>query len=277
MTTGTGTTSATHPRDGFGATLRAWRERRRLSQTDLAGEVPLSQRHLSCLERGIARPSRETALRLAEVLGMPAEATNGLLTAAGFAPAHRARPLSEPGMRAIREAIDRVLAAHAPYPALAVDRHWTLVAANAGLAPLVAGVDPRFLAPPVNVLRLSLHPEALAPRILNLREWRAHVLRRLEREIEGSGDGVLIDLAGELAGYPLPPGARPYRPPRHDPFAGIAVPLVLATEAGRLSFISTTTVFGTAIDVTVSGLAIESFLPADAATAELVRRMGGAP
>ncbi len=265
------------PRDGFGAMLRSWRERRRLSQIDLAAEVPLSQRHLSCLERGVARPSRETALRLAERLDMPSAATNALLAAAGFAPAHRARPLSDPAMATVREAVDRILAAHEPFPALAVDRHWTLIAANASLAPLLAGVPARLLAPPVNVLRLSLHPDGLAPRIVNLREWRAHVLHRLAVETERSGDGAPMALAEELAGYPLPPGVRPYRPPRTDRLAGIAVPLLLRIGAERLSFISTTTVFGTAVDITVAGLTIETFLPADAATSRFLRQTEGRP
>jgi len=255
-------------RNDFGQMLRMWRERRRLSQIDLAGDVPLSQRHLSCLERGVAQPSRETTQRLAEVLQMPAPAVNSLFAAAGFAPPHRIRSLAEPGLEAVRTAIDRILAAHAPYPAIALDRHWTMVAANNALSVLIAGIDQSLLMPPVNALRLSLHPGGLAPRIVNLREWRAHIVHRLELEIERSGDGVLAELLEELRSYPLPPGARPYRTPRTMPFAGIAVPLILTSGADRLSFISTTTVFGTAVDIAVSGLTIETFLPADPMTAE---------
>lgn len=260
--------------ESVGTMLRTWRQRRRRSQLDLAADVPISQRHLSCLERGLARPSRETALRLAEALELPPTATNALLAAAGFAPAHPLRSLAAPDMAAMRAAVERILAAHEPFPALAIDRHWTLITANRAVAPLIAGVDPVLAAPPTNVLRLSLHPDGLAPRIVNVREWRAHVIARLHAEVERSGDGVLAALLDELKGYPLPAGARPHRLGAPDPLAGIAVPLVLETPAGRLSLISATTVFGTAVDVTLAGVAIETFLPADAETAALLEQAG---
>ena len=254
----------------IGDHLREWRRRRRLSQLDLACEAEISTRHLSFVETGRAAPSREMVLRLAEQLEVPLRDRNAMLLAAGFAPAFAERPLSDPGLRPAREAIDAVLAAHEPYPALAVDRHWSLVAHNRGVALLIAGASAALLKPPVNVLRLSLHPDGLAPVIANLPEWRAHLLARLRREAERGGDPVLADLHRELSGYKLPP---------HAPAgsaadgAGLAIPFRLMTAAGPLCFLSTTMVFGTPTDVTLSELAIETFLPADATTAATLRRM----
>ncbi len=247
--------------------LREWRQRRRLSQLDLACEAEISTRHLSFLETGRSRPSRDMVLRLAEHLDIPLRERNRLLNAAGFAPLFSERPLA--ALDGAREIVDLVLAAHEPNPALAVDRHWTLVAANRAVAPLMAGVDASLVAGAINVLRLSLHPGGLAPRTVNLAEWRAHVLERLRRQIEISGDPVLADLLVELKSYPAPEG------PAHvgDALA-VAIPYRLSTPAGVLSFLSTTTVFGTPVDVTLSELAIESFFPADAATAAIVRNMG---
>jgi transcriptional regulator with XRE-family HTH domain len=245
-----------------GEQLRAWRGRRRLSQLDLALDAEISARHLSFLETGRSRPSRAMLLRLAERLAIPARDRNMLLVAAGFAPALPERRLDDPALADARRAVDLVLKAHEPFPALAVDRHWHMVAANAGVAPLLAGVAPHLLAPPVNVLRLSLHPEGVAPRIVNLAEWRAHIFHRLEAQIEASADPVLIDLLADLRG--LPGGAA--RPA--DAYGGVAVPLVLRAGEAELSFLSTTTMFGTPIDITLAELAIETFLPADAATAD---------
>jgi transcriptional regulator with XRE-family HTH domain len=247
-----------------GEQLRAWRVRRRRSQMDLALDAEISPRHLSFLETGRSRPSRDMLLRLAERLRIPARERNQLLLAAGFAPAQLERPLDHPAMAGARRAVDQVLAAYAPFPAIAVDRHWQLVAANAGFAPLVGGVAPHLLEPPVNVLRLSLHPEGAAPRIRDLPKWRGTVFRRLAEQIDASGDPVLTALLGELRAYP---GGEA------DPFGdvGIAIPLVIATAAGELSFLSTTTVFGTPLDITLSELAIEAFLPADEATAAALR------
>jgi transcriptional regulator with XRE-family HTH domain len=250
-----------------GAQLRAWRSRRHLSQLDLALDADISARHLSFLETGRSRPSRPMLLRLAERLRIPARDRNLLLVAAGFAPAMPERPLDHPAMAAARRAVDLVLAAHQPFPALAVDRHWNLVAANAAVTGLLAGVADHLLAPPVNVLRLSLHPEGAAPRIANLAEWRAHVFHRLEEQIEASADAGLVALLDELRAYP----GGVARHEAGDAYGGVAVPLVLRSEQGDLSFLSTTTMFGTPIDITLAELAIEAFLPADSRTLELLR------
>ncbi|HWS56137.1 MAG TPA: helix-turn-helix transcriptional regulator [Pyrinomonadaceae bacterium] len=260
----------------FGDLLREWRRRRRMSQLDLAVEADISTRHLSFVETGRARPSREMVVRLAEQLEVPLRERNLLLVAAGYAPVFPERPLEDPALRTAREAVRLVLAGHEPYPAIAIDRHWTLAAANRTVAPLLAGSDPALLRPPVNVLRLSLHPAGLAPRIANFEEWRAHLLARLRRQVELTADASLGGLLKELAGYP-PPGGGPHaRPPADPAYGGVVIPFQLATDAGTLSFISTTTVFGTPVDVTLSELAIESFFPADAATAEALRRLAAA-
>lgn len=246
----------------FGDHLRLWRRRRRVSQLDLALDAEISQKHLSFCESGRARPSREMVLRLADHLRVPLRERNALLLAAGFAPLYIERRLDDPSLAAAREAVARVLEGHEPYPALAVDRHWTLLAMNAAVPPLLAGVaDAALLAPPVNVLRLSLHPGGLAPAIVNLAEWRVHILERLARQVELTADATLAALAEELAGYPAPPA------PAAAPAAElVALPLRLRTPAGELAFVSTVTVFGTPVDVTLSELAIEAFFPADAAT-----------
>ncbi len=259
-----------------GELLRQWRQRRRLSQLDLACEAEISTRHLSFLETGRSRPSREMLLRLTEWLDVPLRERNAMLLAAGYAPVFPERPLADPSMEAARRTIQRVLDGHEPYPALAVDRHWTLVMANAAVTHLMAGVEEAsLLQPPVNVLRLSLHPKGVAPRIANLGQWRAHLLARLHRQIEVSGDAVLAALLEELRAYPVAESgaARSSAETEHD-FAGIAVPLQLVTPAGTLSFISTTTVFGTPVDLTLAELALETFFPADEASAEALRRMG---
>jgi len=254
--------------------LRDWRKRRRLSQLDLALEARISQKHLSFVESGRSAPSRDMVLHLAERLDVPLRERNVLLLAAGYAPIFQQRPLDHPALAAMRGAIDLVLAGHAPYPALAVDRHWTMVAANAAVAPLLAGIAERaLLEPPVNVLRLSLHPRGLAPQIANLAQWRAHLLERLRHQIDATVDPVLAELLHELAAYPMPE-ITPTAPRQTEPdYAGIVVPLKLATPLGLLSFFSTTTVFGTPLDVTLSELALEAFFPADAATAEALRRL----
>lgn len=258
-----------------GDLLRGWRHRRRLSQLDLALGAEVSQRHLSFVESGRAAPSRDLVLRLAEQLEIPLRERNALLVAAGFAPIYRERKLDDPALAAGRRAVELILAGHEPHPALAVDRHWNLVFANRAVAPLLAGADAALLQPPVNVLRLSLHPAGLAPRIANFREWRAHILERLSRQVEAAADAGLTDLLGELKGYPAPPNARPYRPAAEDPLGGVAVPLelVTGTGTGTLRFLSATTVFGTALDVSLAELTIESFFPADAETAEAMRAM----
>jgi transcriptional regulator with XRE-family HTH domain len=249
-----------------GRLLRDWRRRRRMSQLDLACEAQLSTRHLSFVESGRAAPSREMVLRLAEHLDVPLRERNALLVAAGYAPVYRERPLDDAALAPARQAVDLVLQGHEPYPALAVDRHWTLVAANAAVPPLLAGVAPALLAPPLNVLRLSLHPDGLAVRIVNLAGWRMHVFQRLARQIAASGDGGLVDLLAELRAYPEPRGAIAAPDGQEPEYGGVVVPFKLATERGVLSFFTTTTLFGTPLDVTLEELAIESFFPADAAT-----------
>jgi transcriptional regulator with XRE-family HTH domain len=253
-----------------GDLLRTWRQRRRLSQLAFACEADISTRHLSFLETGRAQPSRDMVLRLAERLEVPLRERNLLLVAAGYAPVFAERPLADPALDPARKAIELVLAGHEPYPALAVDRHWTLVAANGAVTRLLSGAEPSLLAPPVNVLRISLHPQGLAPRIANLREWRNHLLERLRRQIDVTADPVLTDLLQELRDYPVLAGNGPVR---DGDYAGVVVPLRLVTEAGTLAFVSTTTVFGTPVDITLSELALESFFPADAATAEILRRL----
>lgn len=254
-----------------GNLLRDWRKRRRLSQLDLACEAEISSRHLSFLETGHSSPSREMVLRLAEQLAVPLRERNALLMAAGYAPVFGERPLDDPTLSAARKVVDLVLQGHEPYPALAVDRHWTLVAQNRAVPPLLAGVERSLLEGPVNVLRLSLHPRGLAPRIVNLAEWRTHLLARLRRQVDASADPVLEELLNELSGYPTPSENKSNASGGID-YAGVAVPLQLATEGGMLSFLSTTTVFGTPVDITLSELALESFFPADAATSDALTR-----
>ncbi|HEY8618057.1 helix-turn-helix transcriptional regulator [Phenylobacterium sp.] len=249
-------------RKPVGEHLREWRQRRRLSQLDLACEAEISARHLSFLETGRAQPSREMVLRLAEQLQVPLRDRNLLLVSAGYAPVFPERPLDDPALSPARTAVELILKAHEPSPALAIDRGWNLVLANAAVAPLLRDVAPALLQLPVNVFRLALHPDGLAPRTVNLPEWRAHLLERLRREIEITADSGLIALMDEVAAYPAPAGPR-HRP---DP-AAVVVPFQLATPSGVLSLVSTTTVFGTPVDVTVSELALETFFPADDATA----------
>ncbi len=254
---------------GAGPLIREWRARRRMSQLDLAGEADISQRHLSFVESGRARPSRQMALLIAERLGLPLRDTNRLLLAAGHAPQFQERSLDDDALAPALAAVERVLSAHAPYPAFAVDRHWTLVRANAAASMLLSVVQDRsLLDPPVNLLRLSLHPKGAAPSIVNLVEWRDHILERLHRLNLAVGDDRLIALERELRGYPAPPRSRPPHPGGYSP---IAVPIRLRIGDAELSFITTVTVFGTPLDVTLSELAIESFFPADAETATFLK------
>jgi transcriptional regulator with XRE-family HTH domain len=256
-------------RPPVGAMLREWRQRRRLSQFELALEAGVSARHVSFVETGRSRPSAEMVLHLAERLEVPLRDRNHLLLAAGYAPAFAQRELDAPEMGPVREAIEQVLRGHEPYPALVVDRHWGLVSANRPLGGLLGGVVAHLLEPPVNVLRLSLHPEGLAPRILNLPEWRGHLLERLARDAVGGGDPALAALHDELAAYPSHGPAATVDPA----FGDIAVPLRLRQGDDQLAFISTKTTFGTALDVTVAELSIESFFPADDATARALRAL----
>src|SRR6184192_3870939 len=245
--------------------LREWRQRRHLSQLDLAGDAEISARHLSFVETGRAAPSREMVMRLAERLEVPLRERNVLLVAAGYAPAFPQRPLEDPALKSARQAIDLVLKAHEPNPALAVDRHWNLVSANRMVAPLLEGIPQRLLGQPFNVLRLAFHPEGLAPRTVNLGEWAAHLLERLHRQCEATADPELIKLYNDLRTYPLPARSGPVSPDN------VAIPFKLRHNGDVLSFISTTMVFGTPVDVTLSELALETFFPADELTARRLR------
>jgi transcriptional regulator with XRE-family HTH domain len=244
----------------LGTLLKDWRRRRRMSQLDLALEAGVSARHLSFLETGRSKPSREMVLHLSEQLEVPLRDRNQLLLAAGFAPAYAERGIEEPEMTPVRAALDRILKGHEPYPAVVVDRWWDLVAANAGIALFTAEVAPHLLEPPVNALRVTLHPEGMAPRIGNLPEWRAHLLDRVRRQIAVTHDDRLAELYAEVAGYPGGEASLP----AHEP--SIAVPLRVTVQGAALSFLSTIATFGTAVDITLAELAIEAFFPADEAT-----------
>jgi transcriptional regulator with XRE-family HTH domain len=256
----------------MGDLMRGWRERRRMSQLALATEANISQRHLSFIESGRASPSREMVLHLAESLEVPQRDRNALLIAAGFAPMYRDRPLSDPALAGARAAIDVILNAHGPNPALAVDRHWTMVAANASLAPLLSAVDPELLKPPVNVIRVSLHPRGLATRIVNLTPWRAHLLERLRRQWSVTRDPIISALLAEATNYPAPPADKRERA-GSEPRDEIATPLRLRTMVGVMSLLGTITVFGTPTEITLSELSIEAFFPADPETAEMLRKL----
>jgi transcriptional regulator with XRE-family HTH domain len=255
-----------------GEMLRDWRQRRRYSQLALALEVEISQRHLSFLESGRSRPSRDMVLRLAEYLQVPLREQNAMLLAAGLAPAYREHALASPDMAQARAVIEQILQGHEPHPALAVDRGWTIRSANRAVSVLTEGVAPSLLEGEVNALRLSLHPDGLAPRIVNFAEWRAHILSRLVHDIDLSADPRLVTLLDELKSYPTPSHTTsPARVGAARP--AIAVPLVIDSREGQLAFLSTTTLFGTAVDITLADIVIESFFPADARTAEAMTRL----
>jgi transcriptional regulator with XRE-family HTH domain len=255
----------------FGEHLRAWRLRRRMSQLDLASDADISTRHLSFVETGRSVPSREMVLRLAERLDVPLRERNALLVAAGYAPMYRERPLDDPALAVAKQAVQLILKSHEPYPALAVDRYWNLLAHNALVPHLLAGVDAALMQPPVNVLRLSLHPQGLAPRIVNIGQWRHHLFERLRQQIQATGDTRLQALEQELRAYPVPPDGDTTR--LEGEVLGIVVPLRFRTEAGVLNLISTTTIFGSPVDVTLQELALETFFPADAFTGDVLRRL----
>lgn len=254
--------------------LRMWRERHRLSQLQCALEANISQRHLSFLETGRARPSRDMLIHLADRLNIPLRERNAALLAAGFAPAYSERDLADPEMEAARVALQAILKAHEPFPALVIDRHWNMLQANGAVGPLLNGVaNQTLLTPPVNVLRLSLHPEGLASRIENLGEWRDHLYHRLHRQIAATRDETLIRLRMELSAY----GKPAQDGESASSLAGVFVPLRLRTPLATLSFLSTTTVFGTPRDVLLSEIAIEAFFPADQTTAQHLNNRSSAP
>ena len=253
-----------------GRLLREWRVRRHLSQLELAAEAGISTRHLSFIETGRSQPSREMVLHLGEHLEIPLRERNALLTAAGYAPLYRESELDAPDMQPVRDAIDSILRAHEPYPVLVVDRVWNLVAANTTVQVLMRGIAPHLLEPPVNVMRASLHPDGLAPSIRNFEQWANHLLTRLDRQVLLSGDEDVARLLEELRAYPGVPTRATF--PELAGAEKVFVPLRLATpDGGTLTFFSTVTTFGTALDVTLAELSIESFFPADAATAEALR------
>lgn len=260
----------------FGALLRDWRQRRRMSQLDLALEAEVSARHLSFVETGRSRPSREMVTRLARQLEVPPREQNTLLVAAGYAPIFPERSLDDPELAAVREAVELILAGHEPVPALVIDRGWNLLSANRSAAILLAGADLALLEPPVNVIRLALHPDGVASRIHNLAELSDALLGRLEHELAITGAPELIELVEEVRRYPVTPRSRT-EGTRPAPIArSVAIPLELEVGDDVLAFYSATTVFGTPVDITVSELAIESFFPADAATAAFLRRQADA-
>ena len=252
-----------------GALLRDWRQRRHLSQLDLAVTAGVSARHLSFVETGRSRPSREMVLHLAEHLDVPLRGRNALLLAAGFAPNFRETAFDDDRMAAAREAVLRVLKGHEPYPAIVVDRRWNILAMNAAVAVLVEGVDQTLLAPPANALRIALHPDGMAPRIANFGEWAEHLLSRLRRQIVLTGDDDLRALDRELSAY-----AEPEAKPATEGPGEIAVPLRMRAGDSELAFLSTIVTFGTAVDITLAELSIEAFFPADAATATALQERG---
>jgi len=257
-------------REPVGVLMRRWRELRRLSQLELAGQAEISTRHLSFIETGRSRPSAEMVLRLSEHLEVPLRRRNELLLAAGHAPAYSETALGAAPLAPVLAAARHLLRSHEPNPALLVDRCWDLVEANTSLGVFTSKADPRLLEPPVNVLRLSLHPDGLAPHIANLGEWRAHILSRLCRQVRASADPELLALLDELAAYPC----HQPEPVVELPGPGdVIVPLRFLHEGMELTFLSTTSVFGTPVDVTVAELALESFFPADDATAEVLREI----
>lgn len=258
----------------IGDLLREWRQRRRLSQLTLACDAEISTRHLSFIETGRSQPSREMVLHLSEQLAIPMRDRNILLVAAGYAPIFPERSLDDPALQSVRKAIDLVLESQKPYPAFALDRHWTIAASNGALPEVYVGVAPHLMQPPINALRLTLHPDGLAPRIANLSEWRQHSLARLRRQIDVTADPVLLELLRELSQYSGPRGKNHLAVPTEEP--AVAIPFCIRTERGLLTFFTTTTMFGSPVDITLSELAVECFYPADAATAQIVRETAAA-
>lgn len=250
---------------GVGEQLREWRVRRRYSQLELSNRAEISTRHLSFVETARSAPSREMLLRLAEHLDVPLRERNHLLLAAGFAPVYSEVEFDSEPLAAVRQAVRQVLRAHEPFPAVVVDRWWNLLEANTALGLFTAGLPAEVLAPPVNVLRVTLHPLGMAPAVVNLGEWRAHLLGRLARQVAATADPRLRELLVELRGYPCD---QP-EPEVEQPGPGeVLVPLRIRNGSGELSFLSTVSTFGTPLDVTVSELVIEAFYPADTATAQ---------
>ncbi|MFG2833068.1 helix-turn-helix domain-containing protein [Streptomyces sp. NPDC048434] len=256
---------------GVGALLREWRDRRRISQLELALRADSSARHISFIETGRSRPSQEMVLRLAEHLDVPVRERNALLIAAGYAPTFPETPLDDPSMAALRSGMERLLTGYEPFPALVVDGTYHVQAANRGITVLLEGIDPALLQPPLNSMRLTMHPDGLAPRIRNYREWRAHLLAQMERQLALMRSSPLRALYDEVSAYPLPPGGRETASVgEHAPFA---LPMMIEHHDTVLSFLSAIATFNTPMDVTVSELAVETFLPADPETAAALQKM----
>ncbi|WP_306192888.1 helix-turn-helix domain-containing protein [Streptomyces sp. MK5] len=258
---------------GVGPLLRAWRERRRVSQLELALRADSSARHISFIETGRSRPSEEMVLRLAEHLDVPVRERNALLLAAGYAPHYPETALDDPALGALREGLERLIRGYEPYPALVVDAVYDVVAANRGITMLLEGVPEALLTPPLNAMRLTLHPEGLAPRIRNLREWRGHLLAQMGRQIALHRSGALRALYEEVTAFPVPEtdGAVVEEPEEDVPY--FALPMRIEHEGRVLSFVSSISTFNTPMDVTVAELAIETFLPADPATVKYLHSM----
>ncbi|MET7454287.1 helix-turn-helix transcriptional regulator [Streptomyces sp. NPDC005574] len=266
---GTAATASASANPGVGPLLRAWRERRRVSQLELALRADSSARHISFVETGRSRPSAEMVLRLAEHLDVPVRERNALLLAAGYAPHYPETPLEDPALDALREGMERLIRGYEPYPALVVDATYRVMAANRGITMLLDGVPESLLTPPLNAMRLTLHPEGLAPRIRNLHEWRGHLLAQMERQIALHRSRPLRELYEEVAAYPVPAAPDPEEP--DGSAAYFALPMRIEHEGRTLSFVSSISTFNTPMDVTVAELAIETFLPADPATAKYLR------
>lgn len=252
-----------------GQLVRRWRLRRRRSQLDVSLAAEVSTRHLSFIETGRAIPSRAMIERLCDELDVPLRERNAFYLAAGLAPVHRERPLSELG--AARAAVEAVLDGHEPNPAAAVDTHWDLLACNNAMARFLTDLPPEVAGPPPNMLRVTMHPNGFAGRLRNGAEWRAHTLRRVRRQLERTADPVLADLLAELESYPAPVPTDGLEPASN----GISTPMRLVTDAGELSLLYTVTVFGSPRDITLDEVAIETFFPADDATRSALRRLAG--
>ncbi|WP_326727707.1 helix-turn-helix transcriptional regulator [Streptomyces phaeochromogenes] len=263
---------------GVGPLLRGWREQRRVSQLELALRADSSARHISFVETGRSRPSEEMVLRLAEHLDVPVRDRNALLLAAGYAPRYPETPLDDPALDALREGVERLIQGYEPYPAFVVDATYNVVAANRGIAMLLDTVPEHLLAPPLNAMRLTLHPEGLAPRIRNLREWRGHLLAQMERDIALRRSEPLRALYEEVAAYPYPAEDSPGSEDESDEGPGetvpyFALPMQIEHDGRVLSFISSISTFNTPMDVTVAELAIETLLPADPATVKYLQSL----
>ncbi|WP_328535830.1 helix-turn-helix domain-containing protein [Streptomyces sp. NBC_00344] len=258
---------------GVGTLLRGWRRQRRISQLELALRAESSARHISFVETGRSRPSEEMILRLAEHLDVPVRERNALLLAAGYAPRYAETLLDDPSMGALHEGIQQLLQGYEPYPALVVDGMYNVVAANRGIAMLLEGVPGQLLTPPLNAMRLTLHPSGLAPRIRNLREWRGHLLHQMERQVALARSEPLRRLYEEVSGYPLAGSHDPDDRQDPAPYPCFALPLRIEHDGRVLSFVSSISTFNTPMDVTVAELAIETFLPADPATVSYLQSM----